>query len=86
MFVKPIVLEPPPTCVDKGNAVIEGEDLVVADTIQKLPTKRDPPICPHCGVRDHIPPRCPQRHAQKLKVKKEPPRQVTSGIRPPKRH
>jgi hypothetical protein len=28
VFVKPTVPEPPPAYVDKGKAIIEGEDLV----------------------------------------------------------
>jgi hypothetical protein len=40
VFIKSTVLEPPPACVDKGKAVIEGEDPVVAELIKKPPTKR----------------------------------------------
>jgi hypothetical protein len=72
VFIKLIVPEPPHACMDKGKAVIVGEDLVVAELIQKPPTKKVPPICHHCGVSSHIRPWCPQHQAQKSKVKKEP--------------
>jgi hypothetical protein len=52
--VKPTVLEPPHACIDKGKAVIGGEDSAVVELIQKPPTKRSPPICHHCGVSCHI--------------------------------
>jgi hypothetical protein len=47
VFVKPIVPEPPLTCVDKGKAVIGGEGSVDAEIIKMPPTKRSPPICHH---------------------------------------
>jgi hypothetical protein len=77
IFVKPTVPEPPPTCVDKGNAVTGGEVPVGTEIIKKPPTKRSPPICHHCGVSSHIRPRCPQRQGQKKLS-----RHTTSGTRP----
>jgi hypothetical protein len=86
MFVKPIVPEPPPACVDKGKAVIGRDVLVVAKPTQKPPTMRGPPICNHCGLSGYIWPKCPLLKAQRLKVKKELPGQATFGTRPPTGH
>jgi len=86
VFVKPTVLEPPPACVDKGKAVIDGDVLVVAKSSQKPPTKRKPPICHHCGLSGHIRPQCSLLKAQRSKVNKELPRQATSSIRPLAQH
>lgn len=44
VFVKSTVLDPPPTVVNKGKDIING-DLPVT---QKLPTIRRSPICHHC--------------------------------------
>jgi len=69
VFVKPTVPEPPTTCMDKGKEVIGGG-------------YRWPPICHHCGLSGHIRPQCSLLKAQRSKVKKELPRQATSGTRP----
>jgi hypothetical protein len=44
MFIKPTIPEPPPACVDKGKAVIEGEVSAIAKVTQKPPTTRRSPI------------------------------------------
>jgi hypothetical protein len=49
IFVKPIVLEPPLTVMDKGKDVIGGDIPVT----QKPPTIRQPPICHHYGLSGH---------------------------------
>jgi len=54
IFVKPTVLEPPPTVVDKGKDKINGDVQVT----QKLPTKKRSPICHHCGLSGHVRPQC----------------------------
>jgi hypothetical protein len=36
VFVKPIVFEPPPACVDKGKAVIGGEGSVDEESLNSL--------------------------------------------------
>jgi hypothetical protein len=54
VFVKPTVLGPPLTVVDKGNEVIGGDISVT----QKPPTIRRPPICQHCGLNGTIRPHC----------------------------
>jgi hypothetical protein len=50
IFVKPTVLEPPLTVMDKGKDIISGDISVT----QKLPTIRQPPICHHCGLSGHV--------------------------------
>jgi hypothetical protein len=81
VFVKPTVPNPPPTCMDKGKAVISGDVPAVAKAIQKPHTIRRPPICHHCGLSGHIQPQCSLLKAQRSKVKKELPRQATSNTR-----
>jgi hypothetical protein len=54
VFVKPTILEPPPSCVDKENAVIGGEGLIDAKINKRPPTNRSLPICHHCGVSGYI--------------------------------
>jgi hypothetical protein len=54
IFVKPIVPEPPPSCMDKGKAVIGGDVLAVAEPTQMPPTKIEHPRCHHCGLNGHI--------------------------------
>jgi hypothetical protein len=82
VFVKPTVPERPPTCVDKGKAVIVGDVSAITKATQKPPTIRMPPICQHYGLSGHIRPKCSLLKAQRSKVKKELPRQATSGTRP----
>jgi len=81
VFVKPTVLEPPTTCVDKGNVVIGGDVPAIVKATQKPPTIRRPFICHHYGLNGHIQPQCSLLKAQRSKVKKELPRQATSGTR-----
>jgi len=83
MFVKPIVPEPPQACMDKGKAIIGGDVLTAVEPTQMPLTKREPPICHHCRLSGHIQPNYRVLHAQRLKVKKEPPRKATPGTRPP---
>jgi hypothetical protein len=54
VFAKPIVPEPPPACMDKGNEVIGGDVMAVAKATQKPPTIRRPLICHHYGLSGHI--------------------------------
>jgi hypothetical protein len=82
IFVKPIVLEPPLTIMDKGKDVIGG-DIPIA---QKPPTIRRSPICHHCSLSGHIQPQYFLLKAQRSKVKKEVPRQANFGTRPLAQH
>jgi hypothetical protein len=50
VFIKPIVPEPLPTCVDKGKDIIGGEVIAVVETVKKSSTKKSPPTCHHCGI------------------------------------
>jgi hypothetical protein len=52
IFVKPTILEPPPTVEDKGKDKINGDVLAT----QKLPTIKRSPICHHCGLSGHVRP------------------------------
>jgi hypothetical protein len=82
VFVKPIVLEPPLTIVDKGKDVIGGDIPIT----QKPPTIRRPSICHHCGLSGHVRPQCSLLKAQRAKVKKEVPRQGNFNTRPLAQH
>jgi hypothetical protein len=70
----------------KERLVIGRDVSTVEEPTQKPPTMRGPPICHHCGLSGHIRPKYPLLKAQRLKVKKEPPRQATSGTRPSMGH
>jgi hypothetical protein len=50
VFVKPTILKPPLTIMDKGKDIISGDIPIT----QKLPTIRRPPICHHCGLSGHV--------------------------------
>jgi hypothetical protein len=64
IFVKPVIPESPPPIVDKGKAVMEGEGPVNSQPLFKLPIKRKPPTCHHCGKLGHIRPKCPHWQVQ----------------------
>jgi hypothetical protein len=63
VFVKPTVLEPPPTVEDKEKDKINGD----IPATQKLSTIRRSPICHHCGLSGHVQPQCSLLKAQKSK-------------------
>jgi len=86
VFVKPTVPEPSNTGIDKGKEVIGGDIPAIAKDTQKPPTIRRPSICHHYGLNGHIQTHCSLLKAQRSKVKKELPRQATSGTRPLARH
>jgi len=77
VFIKPTVPEPLATVVDKGKDKINGDLLVT----HKLPTIRRSPICHHCGLSGHVPPRCSLLKAHRAKVKKEVLKQVNYSTR-----
>jgi hypothetical protein len=52
VFVKPAVLEPPPTAEDKGKDKINGDIL----STQKPFSVRKSPICHQCGLSGHVRP------------------------------
>jgi len=78
VFVKPAVLEPPPTVEDKGKDKVNDD---VTGT-QKPHSIRRPPICHHCDLSGHVHPQCSLLKAQKAKARKEVPRQANYGTRP----
>jgi hypothetical protein len=88
IFVKLVIPESPPSCVDKGKPAMEGEVFVIPQSQAKLPIRRKPPICHHCGELGHIRPKCPHRQAQR-KTNWQAPRTsmchqcgVSSHVRP----
>jgi len=77
VFVKLAVPEPPPTVEDKWKDKINGDVLGT----QKPPSIKKSPICHHCGLSGHVQPQYSLFKAQKVKVKKEVPRQANYGTR-----
>jgi len=67
IFVKPVVLESPPSSVDKGKTVMDGEVPIIPQPLAKLPIRRMPPTCHHYGKPGHIRPKCPHRQVQRKK-------------------
>jgi hypothetical protein len=61
IFVKPVIPKSPPSNVDKGKTVMDGEVLVILQSLDKLPIRRKPPTCHHCGEPGHIRLKCPHR-------------------------
>jgi hypothetical protein len=59
IFVKPVIPESPPSIMDKGKTVMDGEVPVISQPSAKLPIRRKPPTCHHCGEPRHIRPNCP---------------------------
>jgi hypothetical protein len=52
VFVKPAIPESPPSCVDKGKNVMEGEVPDIPQSQAKPLIRRTPPTCHHCGELD----------------------------------
>jgi len=65
IFMKPVIPESLPSSVDKGKTVMEGEVSVIPQPLAKLPIRRKPPTCHHCGEFRHIRPKCPHWQAQR---------------------
>jgi hypothetical protein len=51
--------------MDKGKTVMEGKAPVIPQSQAKLPIRRKPPTCHHCGVLGDIRPKCPHRQVQR---------------------
>jgi hypothetical protein len=88
IFVKPIIPESPPSNVDKGKTVMDGEVPVTPQPRAKLPIRRKPPTCHHCGKLGHIRPKCSHRQVQR-KINWQAPKTpmchqcgVSSHVRP----
>jgi len=54
IFVKPVIPESPPSIMDKGKTVMDGEVPVIPQPPAKLPIRRKPLTCHHCGEPGHI--------------------------------
>jgi hypothetical protein len=67
---------------------MDGEVPVIPQPLAKLPIRRKPPTCHHCGEPGHIKPRCPHRQVQRKKKSQAPKTPtchqcgVSSHIRP----
>jgi hypothetical protein len=86
--VKLVIPESPPPRMDKGKAVMEGEVPIISQPPAKLPIRRKPLACHHCGKLGHIRPNCPHWQVQ-WKKKWQAPKTpmchqcgVSSHIRP----
>jgi hypothetical protein len=67
IFVRPVIHESPPPRRDKGKAIMEGEFSINPQPLVKLPIRRKPPTCHHCGELGHIRLNCPHRQVQQKK-------------------
>jgi hypothetical protein len=67
IFVRPIIPESPPPRMDKGKSVMEGEVPFNPQPLVKLPMRKKPPTCHHCGKLGHIRPNCPHWQVQQKK-------------------
>jgi hypothetical protein len=88
IFVKPVIPESPPSSVDKGKTVMDGEVPVIPQPLAKLPIRRKPLTCHHCGELGYIRPKCPHRQVQR-KINWQAPKTpmchqcgVSSHVRP----
>jgi hypothetical protein len=67
---------------------MDGEVPVIPQPLAKLPIRRKPPTCHHCGELGHIRPKCPHRQVQR-KINWQAPKTpmchqcvVSSHVRP----
>jgi hypothetical protein len=58
IFMRPVIHESPPPRMDKRKTIMEGEVPFNPQPLVKLPIKRKPPTCHHCGELGHIRPNC----------------------------
>jgi hypothetical protein len=72
IFMKPVIPESSPPSVDKGKTVMEGEVPVISHPLAKLPIRRKPPTCHHCGELGHIRPKRPHWQVQRKKKWQDP--------------
>jgi hypothetical protein len=86
--VKSVIPKSPPSSVNKGKTIMDGEVPVIPQPLAKLPIRRKPPTCHHCGEPGHIRPKCLHRQAQRKKKWQAPKTPmchqcgVSSHIRP----
>jgi uncharacterized protein YbaR (Trm112 family) len=67
IFVRTVILESPPPRMDKGKTVMEREVPFNPQPLIKLPIRKKPPTCHHCGKLGHIRPNCPHWQVQQKK-------------------
>jgi len=67
IFVRPVIPESPPSRMDKGKTVMEGEVPFNPQPPVKLPIKKKPPTCHYCGKLRHIRPNFPHWEVQQKK-------------------
>jgi len=67
IFVKLIILESPPSIVDKGKTVTDGEVPIIPQPPAKFPIRRKPLTCHHYGEPGRIRRNCPHRQVQRKK-------------------
>jgi len=77
VFVKPTVPKLPPVVEDKQKEKVNDDVLGT----QQPHSIRRPPICHYCGLSGHVRPQCSLLKAQKVKAKKEAPRQAHYSAR-----
>jgi hypothetical protein len=65
IFVKPVIPKSPPSSVDKGKTIMDGEVPIIPQSLAKLPIRRKPHTCHHCCELGHIRPKCPHRQVQR---------------------
>jgi len=63
--VKPVIPESPPSSLDKGNIVMDGEVPVIPQPLAKLPIRRKPSTCHLFSELGHIRPKCPHQQVQR---------------------
>jgi len=69
-----------------GNIVCKNANHISTEKVKQHSNKRSLPTCHHCGITDHIRPKCPQLQAQKKKAKRKLPTKTTSGTLPSAGH
>jgi hypothetical protein len=92
IFVKPVIPESPPSRVDKGKAIMKGEGPIIPQPPAKLPIRRKPLTCHHCGKPGHIRPNCPHWQVHQCGVSSHirprcpPPKPPKHYRSPPRNH
>jgi len=67
IFVKLVIPKSPPSIMDKGKTIMDGEVPVIPQPPTKLPITRKPPTCHHCSELGHIRPKCPHQQVRRKK-------------------
>jgi hypothetical protein len=70
----------------KDNIVCENANHISAYKVKQYSNKRSMPTCHHCGITDHIRPKCPQLQDQKKKAQRKLPTKTILGTLPSAGH